>query len=196
VVTKTPDPTCTPTYKGTNAPTTQVRDALVASGAKQFWVGVQRPADLVGPLPVITVPANLMKAIAWQESGWQSAIIACDGGIGTMQLMAGTVTQINNRFGTNHDVNTLTGNTDLGANYIQWLIMYFGLYYFGQNFDLSLAAPIGAGGAELSLVQVVVAAYNVGPAALENEDNTLSVPNWQYVNNVLALRTSCECLAF
>ncbi len=54
--------------------------------------------------------------------------------------------------------------------------MYFGLYYFGQNFDLSVAAPVGAGGAQLSLLEVVVAAYNVGPAALENEDNTLSHP--------------------
>jgi hypothetical protein len=196
VVTKAPDPACTPTYKGTNAPKAQVRDALVTSGATQFWVGVQRPVDLEGPLPEITVPANLMKAIAWQESGWQSAIIACDGGIGTMQVMPGTVSQINNRFGTDHDVNTLQGNTDLGANYLQWLIMYFGLFYFGQNFDLSVEAPIGAGGAKLSLVEVVVSAYNVGPAALENEDNTLSIPNWQYVNNVLALRTSCECLNF
>jgi hypothetical protein len=196
VVNKTPDPTCTPTYNGTNASKPAVRDALVASGATQFWVGVQRPADLEGPLPVITVPANLMKAIAWQESGWQSAIIACDGGIGTMQIMPGTVTQINNRFGTSHNVNTLDGNTDLGANYLQWLIMYFGLFYFGQNFDLPVAAPIGAGGAELSLLEVVVAAYNVGPAALENDDNTLSIPNWSYVNNVLALTTSCECLAF
>ena len=196
VVTKTPDPTCTPTYKGTNAPKAQVRDALVESGATQFWVGVQRPVDLDGPLPEITVPANLMKAIAWQESGWQSAIIACDGGIGTMQVMPGTVSQINNRFGTNHDVNTLQGNTDLGANYLQWLIMYFGLFYFGQNFDLSVEAPIGPNGAQLSLVEVVVAAYNVGPAALENEDNTLSIPNRQYVNNVLALQTSCDCLNF
>ncbi len=196
VVTKTPDPTCTPTYKGTNAPKAQVRDALVESGATQFWVGVQRPVDLEGPLPEITVPANLMKAIAWQESGWQSAIIACDGGIGTMQVMPGTVSQINNRFGTSHDVNTLPGNTDLGANYLQWLIMYFGLFYFGQNFDLSVEAPIGVGGAQLSLVEVVVSAYNVGPAALENDDNTLSIPNWQYVSNVLALQTSCECLNF
>ena len=147
-------------------------------------------------MPVITVPANLMKAIAWQESGWQSAIIACDGGIGTMQIMPGTVSQINHRFGTSHNVNTLDGNTDLGANYLQWLMMYFGLFYFGQNFDLSVAAPIGAGGANSASSRWWSPRITSGPAALENDDNTLSIPNWPYVNNVLALRTSCECLAF
>lgn len=196
VVIATPNPTCTPTYQGTNAPKAQVRDALVAAGAKQYWQGVQLPIGYVGALVPITVPANLMKAVAWQESGWQSAIMACDGGIGTMQVMAGTVTQINNRFGENYNPNTLVGNTELGANYLEWLIMYFGLYYYGQNFDLSISAPIGKGGEELALLDVVVAAYNTGPAALENKDNTLSVLNWPYVNNVEALMTSCECLAY
>jgi soluble lytic murein transglycosylase-like protein len=137
-----------------------------------------------------------MKAIAWQESGWQSNILACDGGIGTMQMMPNTVDQIHNRFGVNFDVHTLDGNAKLGANYIEWLIMYFGLFYFGQNFDLNVSAPVGTGGTELSLLDVVVAAYNTGPARLERPDNTLSVTNWQYVNNVEALMTNCECLAF
>jgi hypothetical protein len=74
--------------------------------------------------------------------------------------------------------------------------MYFGLFYFGQNFDLNVSAPVGTGGTELSLLDVVVAAYNTGPARLERPDNTLSVTNWQYVNNVEALMTNCECLAF
>jgi soluble lytic murein transglycosylase-like protein len=192
----TANPGCTPTYNGTNASKTEVRDALVQAGAKQYWQGVQLPADYVGPLVPITVPANLMKAIAWQESGWQSAIVACDGGIGTMQLMAGTVSQINNRFGENYNPNTLTGNTELGANYLEWLMMYFGLYYYGQNFDLSVTAPVGKGKEQLALLDVVVAAYNVGPSALENSDNSLSIPNWQYVNNVEALMTNCECLSY
>jgi soluble lytic murein transglycosylase-like protein len=188
-------PSC-PTYNGTNAPMPQVRDALVSAGAKQYWQGVQLPVGYVGPLVPITVPANLMKAIAWQESGWQSAILACDGGIGTMQVMQGTVSQVNNRFGENYNPNTLTGNTELGANYIEWLIMYFGLYYYGQNFDLSISAPVGKGKQELALLDVVVAAYNVGPAALENPDNSLSIPNWQYVNNVEALMQNCACLSY
>jgi hypothetical protein len=192
----TADPGCQPTYVGDAASRAQVRDALVAAGNTQYWVGVQLPKELTGPLPVIKVPANLMKAVAWQESGWQSNIMACDGGIGTMQVMPNTVQQVNDRFGENYDVNTLSGNVKLGANYIEWLIMYFGLFYFGQNFNLDVSAPVGTGGEVLTLLDVVVSAYNNGAARLEQADNTLSITNWSYVNNVEALMTSCECLAF
>jgi hypothetical protein len=195
-----PNPTCTPTFNGTNASKTQVRDALVAAGNHDYWAGVTLPSNYQGARVPFSVPANLMKAIAWQESGWQSAIVACDGGIGTMQLMTNTVGQINQRFDESYNPNTLDGNTKLGANYIEWLVMYFGTGWFGQNFDLSLKAPIGPNGAKLSLLDVVVSAYNVGPGTLQNLDNpadtTLTIPNWQYVNNVEALMSNCECLAF
>ena len=206
-----PSPGCKPTYNGEPAPLPEVKVALVTAGARQYWQGTQRPKDLVGPLPKITVPANLMKAIAWQESGWQSTIMACDGGIGTMQVMPDTVTTVNNRFGTNFNVNTLAGNTDLGAAYLEWNVMYFGLYYFGSlgivdssgSVDLSVTAPVGEGGATMRLLDVVVAAYNVGPYALEDlkgtedsSDDTLSIPNTSYVNNVVALMDNCECLAY
>src|SRR2546422_388674 len=36
----TPSPGCTPTYSGPKAPLTDVRDALVSAGARQYWVGV------------------------------------------------------------------------------------------------------------------------------------------------------------
>jgi soluble lytic murein transglycosylase-like protein len=179
-----------------------VRDALVSAGRQEYWRGVQPPADLDGDLPTITVPANLMKAVAWQESGWQSTIIACDGGIGTMQVMPGTAEFVNNRFGTDHNVNTLAGNTALGAAYLEWLTMYFGLYYFG-DFDLDATAPVGPDGATMRLRSVVISAYNVGPHALEDDngtpgtdDDTLSIPNRSYVNNVTALMTECVCLTY
>ncbi|HEX6870439.1 MAG TPA: transglycosylase SLT domain-containing protein [Micromonosporaceae bacterium] len=198
----TASPDCTPTYAGPKAPLEDVRDALVAAGAREYWQGTEPPAALEGPLPTITVPANLMKAIAWQESGWQSTIIACDGGIGTMQVMPGTATTVNNRFGTSHDINTLAGNTSLGAAYLEWLIMYFGLFYFG-DFDLSATADVGTGGATMRLLDVVVAAYNVGPGNVEDlhgtadgSDDTLSIPNPRYVDNVLALMTNCVCLEY
>jgi hypothetical protein len=195
-------PSCTK-HPGPDASKAQVRDALVSAGAKEYWQGTTRPSDLQGDLPTITVPANLMKAFAWQESGWQSTIIACDGGIGTMQVMPDTATFTNNRFGTSYDVMTLSGNTSLGAAYIEWLTMYFGLYYFG-SFDLTATASVGAGGATMRLRDAVISAYNVGPAALEHDNGTpsdgsddwLTIPNQSYVNNVTALMTNCVCLSY
>lgn len=140
-----------------------------------------------------------MRAIAWQESGWQSTIIACDGGVGVMQVMPATATWLNNRFGTHYDINTLEGNASLGAMYLEWLIMYFGLYYFG-SFDLDATAPVGTNGEEMVLRDVVIAAYNAGWGSVENlngtpddpSDDTLSIPNWQYVHNVVALTKRCH----
>jgi len=189
----TTPPGCTPTHAGTDAPFAQVKTALQTAAAKQYWVGVVPPTDLApDPLPTITVPTNLMFAIAQQESGWQSTIMACDGGIGTMQLMPATVTQVNNRFGTNFDVNTLSGNTQLGAQYIEWLIMYFGIFHFQKHFDLTTVEKAGPNGEELTLERVVVAAYNVGPTALEQPDGSLKLgpTATTYANNVLALKAA------
>ena len=41
------------------------------------------------------LPADLLLAIAWQESGWRQHIIARDGGIGAMQLMPYTAMGMN-----------------------------------------------------------------------------------------------------
>ena len=184
--------------KGTDASHAEVRSALLAAGHREYWRNVQRPTDLTVPLPTITVPDTLMKAFAYQESGWQSSIVACDGGIGAMQLMTNTVATVNNRFGTSFDVNALAGNTQLGAEYIEWLIVYFGIYHFSQNFDLNEVAAIGPGGSQVSLLQAVTAAYNVGPGALEQPDGTLRFGPvaTQYSGNVIALMANCECLAW
>ncbi|HEY7358551.1 MAG TPA: lytic transglycosylase domain-containing protein, partial [Ktedonobacterales bacterium] len=93
--TPTPTPSC-PTHSGPGASMAQVKAALATAAATSFW----------SDQPSITLPANLIDAIAWEESGWQSTIIACDGGIGTMQIMPDTATWMNNRFGTSFNVNT------------------------------------------------------------------------------------------
>lgn len=186
--------TC-PTYSGPKAPLSDVKAALTVAAGTPYWSRTSKPEGYTGDGSEVTVPPNLIKAIAWQESGWQSTIIACDGGIGTMQVMPGTASWMNQRFGTAYDVNTLAGNTALGAEYLQWLIMYFGLYYFG-SFDLSVTAPVGVGGATMRLRDVVIAGYNVGPGALENDDDTLSIPNRRYVDSVVALMSNCVCLSY
>ena len=154
----------------------QVKAALAASAGTPFW----------SDQPSIILPAPLLDALAWEESGWQSTIIACDGGIGTMQIMPATATWMNQRFGTNWDVNTLSGNTNLGAEYVEWLVRYFGDVYYNGSYDLS----------NQDLLNDVVAAYNVGPGAIDPTAGTAGIPNWQYVNNVEALMTSCPCLSF
>ncbi|GIG56418.1 hypothetical protein Lfu02_07900 [Longispora fulva] len=164
-------------YEGTNADRPAVKAALTAAAGREYWQSVH-----------FTVPLTLMKAIAWQESGWQSAIIACDGGMGTMQLMPGTVDWMNLKFNdAPEDPKTLKGNTVLGAEYLSWLIRYFGDTYFDHTYDL----------ANENLLDVVIAAYNVGHAGVQDEaTHTIKIPNQQYVNNVRALMTNCECLKF
>ncbi len=193
-----PKPGCTaPTFEGANAPRATVSSTLVSSGATQYWLKVwtiDPPSALAGqPAPAITIPTDLMKAIAWQESGWQSAILACDGGIGTMQVMPGTATWMNARYRTSYDVHTLAGNVALGTEYLQWLVMYFGLYDFAGNFDLTNTLVTNSG---YSLLDAVISAYNVGYGSVERSDGTIAIPNPQYVRNVEALMTGCECLAY
>jgi hypothetical protein len=55
----------------------------------------------------------------------------------------------------------------------------------------------------MRLRDAVISAYNVGPRALEDDndtpeadDDTLSIPNRSYVNNVTALMTECVCLTY
>jgi hypothetical protein len=202
----TTGPNC-PTFQGEAAPYADVRSALQKAGATDFWAraGVSPPIGLGGPInpPPITIPAELMNAIAMTESTWRSNVIACDGGIGTMQLMPGTVDWMHDRFNNNFDVNTLDGNTKLGAAYLEWLIVYFGIFYFGESFNLSTSAPVGAGGAQVVLRDVVIAAYNVGYGEVENDhgtanpaDDTIEIPNGWYVDRVNEYRANCPCDAF
>ncbi|MGE5829747.1 MAG: transglycosylase SLT domain-containing protein [Micromonosporaceae bacterium] len=203
----TPGPNC-PSYVGTNADRSVVKAALTSAATKPYWVDVpawDMPEGYDGDPSTIVVPVALMKAVAWQESGWQSAIKACDGGLGVMQItpsppgVIGTDKQMNNRFHTGYDVTTLAGNAALGAEYLQWLTMYFGLYYFG-HFNLAEnapTAPVGVNQAPMRLLDVVVAAYNVGPGAVEDiSQDTLSIPNPRYVDNVTTLMHTCICLSY
>ena len=134
----------------------QVKAALAAAAGTPFWTDQ----------PSITLPTSLIEAIAWQESGWQSTIIACDGGLGTMQIMPATATWMNIRFGTNLNVNTLSGNTMLGAEYLEWLVRYFGDYAYNSDYNLS----------NQDLLNDVIAAYNAGPGAIDPTAGDAGIP--------------------
>ncbi|MGI5239936.1 lytic transglycosylase domain-containing protein [Dactylosporangium sp. CA-139066] len=170
-----------PTYAGPKAPAADVRSALDAAAAKQFW-----PVSA----PSIRLPARLLYAVAWQESGWQSTIVACDGGIGTMQIMPATATWMNTRFETSYDLNTLNGNVMIGGEYLAWLVKYFGDAYYQASYDLTVPAPAGG----VSLLDSVVAAYNYGPGAIDPTKGRAGIPNQRYVDNVEALMTNCPCV--
>jgi hypothetical protein len=196
------DPSCETHLPGTDASASEVSAALATAAAKEYWAkpGIYPPSPVI-PVPKITVPLNLMKAFAFAESSWRSTIISCDHGVGLMQIMADTQSWMNDRFSTNYDMKTMSGNTALGAELIEWLIMYFGAGYFG-TFDLNATAAVGDGGATMRLRDVVISAYNVGPFALENlhgtpddmtDDTIHPLPNMPYVNRVTGYMTNCPC---
>jgi hypothetical protein len=172
---------CAPRYSGPNAPKDDVHKALDAVAEKHFWYN---------SAPTITVPHELMYAVAWQESGWQSAILACDGGIGTMQVMPATATWMNDRFETRYDVGVLKDNVMIGGEYLAWLVKYLGDEYFQSNYSLSTPAAPGS----VSLLDSVISAYNYGFGAVDPTKGETGIPNWPYVNNVEALMTNCPCL--
>ncbi|GIF67948.1 hypothetical protein Ais01nite_59830 [Asanoa ishikariensis] len=176
---------CTrPRYEGARASQANVKIALTDAAAITYW-----PTSA----PSIKVPLNLVKATAWQESGWQSNIIACDGGIGLMQVMADTAAFVNQRFDKSYDIKAYRDNAQLGANYLAWLIKYFGDAYFES--DYSVDAADCASHSDLCLLNAVIAAYNFGPGAVDTPDG-LVIPNPRYVDNVRSLMTNCECLSF
>src|SRR5947209_10794034 len=90
-------------------------DALQWSSRGQVQSLLHRAAADFG------LPANLLLAIAWQESGWYQHVIAWDGGIGVMQIMPYTAVSINIGTGIRRDSYHLWDNIMLGAQYLRWL---------------------------------------------------------------------------
>ncbi|GAA2835435.1 hypothetical protein GCM10010441_69870 [Kitasatospora paracochleata] len=188
---------CKPSYTGTNAPRADVDAALAAAAAKSRTFTLSKGGSETLP----PLPTALVKAIAWQESGWQSAILACDGGIGTMQVMPGTVAMMNTKFGTTSDAQTLAGNVQLGTQLLDWLVAYYGDSCFGGTYDLSPDPATG----KTPLLDLVIAAYNAGAGNVHYNPVTdpatgvttgvSVIPNPSYVANVKALMTKAPWTA-
>ncbi|MGN9808575.1 transglycosylase SLT domain-containing protein [Micromonospora sp. BQ11] len=176
---------CTPKYVGTQATRAKAKEALTAAAARTYW-----PTSA----PDIAIPVRLVKATAWQESGWQSNIVACDGGIGLMQVMPATAEWMNQRFGQSYDVDDYRDNAYLGANYLAWLTKRIGDMYFEADYRLD--ASLCTTELDSCLLNAVIAAYNYGHAAVAQEGKPLTIPNPQYVRNVRALMTECVCLSY
>nr|MDT0659633.1 lytic transglycosylase domain-containing protein [Micromonospora sp. DSM 115978] len=176
--------TCVPSYVGPQAGRAEVKAALTDAAGRVY---------MPYSAPSIRVPLELVKAVAWQESGWQSNIVACDGGIGLMQVMPATAEWINLIFEESYDINDYRDNAPLGANYLAWLIKFFGDSYFDRTYQVSAADC--ASSTDHCLLNLVIAAYNYGPYAVDT-DQGLVIPNPQYVRNVRALMTECVCLTY
>ncbi|MGW3043409.1 transglycosylase SLT domain-containing protein [Kitasatospora sp. NPDC001159] len=183
---------CQPSKPQPDEPKEAVGAALTAAaGQSRVLTLSSGSTDKLPPLPV-----NLVKAIAWQESGWQSGILACDGGIGTMQVMPNSVSWMNGKFGTASDPKTLTGNIQLGTQLLDWLVAYYGDSSFGGKYDLSPDPATG----KTSLLDLVISAYNAGAGNVHYNTVTdpttgevvgsLDIPNPKYVANVKALMSS------
>jgi len=106
------------------------------------------------------LPANLLMAIAWQESGWNQHVIAHDGGIGIMQIMPTTAQGLNKQVRGHYDPYKLRDNIELGAIY---------LHSLWQGFHGNQTK--------------VISAYNQGGWSVIHR----GIFNWSYVHNVQAL---------
>jgi LysM repeat protein len=110
------------------------------------------------------VDPNLIKAVAWRESGWNQSAISSAGAIGVMQVMPGTATWINNNLvSRNLDVRGSTAdNIEAGTAYLAHRIDQFGDVERG------------------------LAAYFMGPATVQNYGITAT--GRQYVDRIFEIR--------
>jgi hypothetical protein len=170
-------------YDGKAISKASAKSALNAAAAKHYW-----PTSA----PALTVPSDVVRAVAWNESGWQSNIVNCDGGFGLMQLMPDTVDLMNTRFEQSYNVKDYKQNAILGANYLAWLTKYIGDKYFTTtNYNLSTSKCTSA--TSWCLLNAVIAGYHAGVGTVEAAAASKKVPSPEYVRVVRSLMKSCFC---
>lgn len=109
------------------------------------------------------IPADLLMAMTWLESGWQNAAVSHTGAVGIGQLMPDTVEFMELLIGRDLDPQVVEDNIRMSARYLRWL-----LGRYGGDPARSLAA------------------YYQGPASIER--GGLLAETETYVADVLALR--------
>ncbi len=148
-VAPTPSPTAGPTVTGTQP----VIPAMSSSSVEAILTSEAQAAG---------VDPALVKAVAWQESGWRM-VTAADGGIGIMQLMPATVVWLNrDLLGAPVDPYDPTSNIHAGVALLRYDLQALG--------DERLA----------------VAAYNQGLQSVRTQG--IGAATARYVANVLALQ--------
>ena len=106
---------------GASGPTREQVAALLATHSARYGVD----------------PA-LVRAIAWQESGWWQGARSSVGAIGVMQLMPGTASWLGSVVGRTIDPTQASDNVEGGVAYLAWLLRHtsstttaIGAYYQG-----------------------------------------------------------------
>lgn len=170
-------------FQGTNLSRTKVNSLLVNAQKVEEWKGLgqSRVDPKMWPVPKITVPLTMLKAVAYMESGWRTACKARDGiGFGLFQISADTAAAMNLRFGENFDRMTPSGNAALGVAYLEWIIARLGLAHFGTNFDLTKNSKF---------MDAVIASFQQGPEAVL-VGGKIVLNNPDYVSAVRAMMIS------
>lgn len=108
-----------------------------------------------------SIPADLLKAMTWLESGWQMGKTSSTGAVGIGQLMPDTVEFMELLIGEDLDQWDAQDNIRMSARYLRWLLARFGT------------------------ASDALAAYYQGPASLERHGSFSETR--RYVANVLAL---------
>jgi hypothetical protein len=208
--TPTPTPSTKPTKKATPSAPPEVKEpgcagqvgkSLSHTSIKKLLTSASKmneytdlnpaslPTEMNGVKPKVTIPLKLLRAIAYEESGWQSACQSNDGlGFGTMQVSADVQDFVNLKYGEKYDRTVPADNVDIAAADLEWLTVHFGILYFKKDFNLSTNSK---------LFDVVVAAYNVGQNAVVNADASkiqIGPKGSAYVQTVKGLMAStCPC---
>jgi N-acetylmuramoyl-L-alanine amidase len=108
------------------------------------------------------VSPSLVKAVAWQESGWQQDVVSSAGAIGVMQVMPGTARYINQSLG-GHGLNVRKADENV----------HLGVMYLDHMLHIK------------PTVRKALASYYAGPG---NVGRRLDKGQRRYANNVLAHR--------
>jgi N-acetylmuramoyl-L-alanine amidase len=115
------------------AAVTAVAQAPAAPASSSL--GVDLPAELLNDpnrlalIPIFDrwageygVPADLLKALAWWESGWNNTVVSPVGAIGIGQILPSTAEHISvHMIGEDLDANVSDDNIRMSARYLRWL---------------------------------------------------------------------------
>lgn len=179
-------PPCTTYLDDDPVSASEAEAALEEAAGTQFWTNSS-----------VDVPDDLIMAVAWMESGWQSDIVACDGGTGLMQIQPETESFINDRFDLQLDRTDVEDNAMLGSAQLQWLAKYFAVNYFDGSDPGSYSLEDDCGRdddvpdhLERCLLNAVISAYQAGFGTVEAVLDAGGDPDYtnpQYIETVRAL---------
>jgi N-acetylmuramoyl-L-alanine amidase len=131
-----------PAAKSASGSTTSSHSVAAPKSATQIPTGTAIEQQLNAEAAAVGITPSLLKAVMWQESGWQNSVRSSAGATGIAQVMPGTVEFVNaNLTKTQLDPAIPEENIRLGALYLRYLLIQTGWdtetavasYYQGLN---------------------------------------------------------------